>query len=41
MKSLGCDPDEAMQVLIQQSQAENIKLRDLAHQIVSNASRKR
>lgn len=40
IKSLGCDPDEAMKVLIQQSQAENVKLRDVAAQIVNHASRK-
>jgi len=37
----GCSADEAMQVLIDQSQRENVKLRDLAAQIVTNATRKR
>jgi GAF domain-containing protein len=39
MSSLGCDPDAAMQVLIEQSQRQNIKLREIAEEIVHNASR--
>jgi GAF domain-containing protein len=41
MATTGCTPDGAIQLLIQQSQAENIKLRELAAQIVNNAMRKR
>ena len=41
MASMGCGPDEAMQVLIRQSQSENIKVRELAAQIVRNATRAR
>jgi GAF domain-containing protein len=39
MSSMGCGADEAMQVLIHQSQEQNIKLRDLAEELVRNASR--
>jgi len=35
----GCTADEAMQILIEQSQHENIKVRDLAAEIVANAVR--
>jgi len=41
MTTVGCGPDEAIQVLIRQSQEQNIKVRDLAEEIVRNASRRR
>jgi len=41
MTTIGCGPDEAMQALIRQSQEQNIKVRDLAAEIVRNASRRR
>jgi len=37
----GCTEDEAMQLLIQQSQHQNVKLRDIAREIVDNAKRRR
>jgi len=40
MTTIGCGPDEAMQSLIRQSQDQNIKVRDLAQEIVRNASRR-
>jgi GAF domain-containing protein len=39
MSSMGRSADEAMQVLIRQSQDQNIKLRELAAELVRNASR--
>jgi GAF domain-containing protein len=41
MANMGCSPQEAIEVLIQQSQQQNIKLRDLAVEIVRNVSRRR
>jgi AmiR/NasT family two-component response regulator len=40
MSAMGCDPDEAMQVIIRQSQEQNIKVRDLAAELVRNAQRR-
>jgi GAF domain-containing protein len=40
MSSTGCDPDDAMQMLIRQSQEQNIKLRELADELVRAASRR-
>jgi GAF domain-containing protein len=40
MTTMRCDEDEAIKVLIGQSQKQNIKLRELAAEIVRNASRK-
>jgi GAF domain-containing protein len=40
ISTTGCDEDEAIRVLVQQSQSQNIKLRDIATEIVRNASRK-
>jgi AmiR/NasT family two-component response regulator len=37
----GCTEDEAMQILIDQSQHQNVKLRDVAREIVNNAMRPR
>jgi GAF domain-containing protein len=39
MTSMGCDEDAAIQVLIDQSQRQNIKLREIANEIVRDASR--
>src|SRR3954470_15765159 len=39
MSTTGCDADEAIRVLIEQSQNQNIKLRDIAAEVVRNASR--
>lgn len=39
MAAQGCTPDEAMQQLIRQSQHENIKVRDLAAEIVRRVRR--
>jgi AmiR/NasT family two-component response regulator len=39
MSTTRCNADEAMQLLIRQSQDQNIKLRELAAEIVRNASR--
>lgn len=39
MSAMGCDPDEAMQVIIRQSQDQNIKVRDIAAELVRNAKR--
>ena len=39
MTTMGCDEDAAIQVLIDQSQRQNIKLREIAQEIVRNASR--
>ena len=41
MNSMGCSPDDAFQTLVQQSQAENRKLRDIAAEIVARAQRRR
>lgn len=40
MATTGADPDEAFQILRQQSQHQNIKLRDLAAEVVRHASRR-
>jgi GAF domain-containing protein len=39
MRSVGCGPEQAMQMLIRQSQDENIKLRDVAAQLVKDTAR--
>jgi GAF domain-containing protein len=39
MSTMGCDEDEAIRVLIEQSQNQNIKVRDIAAELVRNASR--
>jgi GAF domain-containing protein len=39
MSTMRCSADEAMQLLIRQSQDQNIKLRELAAELVRNASR--
>jgi GAF domain-containing protein len=39
MSTMRCNADQAMRLLIQQSQAQNIKVRDIADEIVRNASR--
>jgi len=41
MTTVGVGPDEAMRVLIKQSQEQNIKVRELSAEIVRNASRRR
>jgi GAF domain-containing protein len=41
MSSVGCGPDEAIQLLIKQSQDQNVKLRDLAEELVRNTERRR
>lgn len=41
MATAGCTADEAMHLLIQQSQHQNIKLREVAAEIVANAARRR
>lgn len=38
MSTMRCTPDQAMEVLVHQSQLQNIKLRDLAAEIVRNSS---
>lgn len=40
MGTSGCSADEAMSLLVQQSQHQNIKLRDIAREIVDNAMRR-
>ena len=40
MGTMRCSPEEAMNVLIRQSQHENRKLRDIAAQIVAHAQRR-
>jgi GAF domain-containing protein len=40
MASTRCSPDEAFEMLVRQSQIENRKLRDIASELVSNASRR-
>jgi GAF domain-containing protein len=40
MATSGCCPDEAMDLLVQQSQHQNVKVRDIAHEIVHNAMRR-
>jgi GAF domain-containing protein len=40
MAATRCTPDEAFDVLVRQSQQQNRKLRDIAIEIVSNASRR-
>ena len=39
MSTMRCDPDAAWQLLETQSQAQNIKIREIATEIVNNASR--
>jgi GAF domain-containing protein len=39
ISTMGCDADEAIRVLIEQSQSQNIKLRDIAAELVRNAAR--
>jgi AmiR/NasT family two-component response regulator len=39
MASMHCDENEAFAILKTQSQAQNIKVRDIAEEIVRNASR--
>lgn len=39
MSTMRCDPDAAWQLLKTQSQAQNIKIREIATEIVNNASR--
>lgn len=39
--SMGCDPDQAFDLLRQQSQSENVKLRDIAASIVAQQLRRR
>jgi GAF domain-containing protein len=41
MASSHCTPEEAMELLIEQSQHENIKLREIARQVVANVRRNR
>ena len=41
MGSMGCGPDEAFTLLVQQSQRENRKLREIADEIVARAQRRR
>jgi GAF domain-containing protein len=40
MSSMGCSPDKAFDTLVEQSQAENRKLRDVAADIVAQAQRR-
>src|SRR3954452_15584671 len=40
MATSGCSADEAMDLLVTQSQHQNIKLRDIAREIVDNAMRR-
>jgi len=40
MANMRCDPDEAMAVLVRQSQHQNVKLRDIAAEIVANVARR-
>jgi GAF domain-containing protein len=40
MGSMGCGPEEAIRVLITQSQQQNIKLRDLAEELVRTTSKR-
>jgi len=40
MNSVGCGPEAAIQILIRQSQDQNVKLRDLAEELVRNADRR-
>jgi AmiR/NasT family two-component response regulator len=37
MAAQGCDEDEAFELLVQASQRENVKLRDVAQRIVEDA----
>jgi GAF domain-containing protein len=41
MAALGCDEERAFQVLSEQSQSENIKLREIAQRVVEDAHRRR
>ena len=36
----GCTEDEAMKLLVQQSQHQNVKVREIAREIVDNAKRR-
>jgi GAF domain-containing protein len=40
MSSMGVDAEAAMALLTEQSQKQNVKLRDIAHKMVSNAARR-
>ena len=40
MGAMGCGPDEAMQILIRQSQEQNIKLRQIAEELVRSTARR-
>jgi GAF domain-containing protein len=40
MATSGCSADEAMDLLVQQSQHQNVKLRDIAREIVHNTMRR-
>jgi GAF domain-containing protein len=40
MAAMGCDEERAFQVLSEQSQSENVKLRDIAHRVVDDARRR-
>jgi GAF domain-containing protein len=39
MSTMGCDPDASWELLKSQSQAQNIKVRDLANELVRNTTR--
>jgi GAF domain-containing protein len=39
ISTMGCDADEAIRVLVEQSQSQNIKLREIAAELVRNAAR--
>jgi GAF domain-containing protein len=41
MGSTGCTPDEAFELLVRQSKDQNVKLRDIAEELVRNAQRHR
>lgn len=41
MANVGCDAGKAFELLVQQSQHENRKLRDIASELVANATRSR
>jgi AmiR/NasT family two-component response regulator len=40
MAAQGCDEDRAFKLLVQASQRENVKLRDIARRIVTSATRR-
>ena len=39
MATMRCGEDEAMQILVNQSQAQNVKLRDIVTEVVQNTTR--